>query len=72
MQTRIDEEILASARRVEVKREQGHNVHARDTADPMYRVENINNFFLGVDGHLFVIFAYGNISHTNAIDKIIF
>jgi hypothetical protein len=38
----------------------------------MFRVENTENFFLGVSGHLFIVYAYGNDNNTNELDVIIF
>ena len=73
MQERINSEITERIRQVEALAEATeHNIFMRDLNDPMYLVENVNNFFLGEDGHLFIMFAYGNRNYTNEIDVVIF
>ena len=42
-----------------------------DINNQMYRVENISNFILGEQGHLYIIYAYGNNNFTSETDLII-
>ena len=76
MQEKIDEEIEAIARHQEAVQETIDDprveVLLRDPSDKMYRIENIDNFFIGERGHLFIVFAYGNESYTRDVDLVIF
>lgn len=55
------EEVLASA---------GYETYKRDLSSPIYQIENINTFFLGANGELYIIFAYGNNNYTSDMDII--
>lgn len=55
------EEVLASA---------GYEVYKRDLSSPIYQIENIHTFFLGANGDLYIIFAYGNNNYTSEMDII--
>lgn len=48
----------------------GHETYKRDLASPIYQIENIHTFFLGSNGDLYIIFAYGNNSYTSEMDVI--
>lgn len=56
----------------EVLAEQGYTVYQRDYNSDIYLVENTENYFLGQDGMLYIIYAYGNNDDTNEMDIIIF
>ena len=43
---------------------------ALDKASPIYQIENIHTFFLGSNGDLYIIFAYGNNNYTSEMDII--
>lgn len=49
----------------------GYETYTRDINDEMYKFENINNFILGEDGMLYIIYAYGNKTYTSETDLII-
>lgn len=53
------EEVLASA---------GYETYKRDLESPIYQIENIHTFFLGANGELYIIFAYGNNNYTAEMD----
>lgn len=55
------EEILASA---------GYEIYKRDLSSPIYQIANIHTFFLGANGELYIIFAYGNNNYTSEMDII--
>lgn len=55
------EEVLASA---------GYETYKRDLENPIYQIENIHTFFLGANGELYIIFAYGNNYYTSEMDII--
>jgi len=48
----------------------GHETYKRDLASPIYQIENIHTFFLGSNGDLYIIFAYGNNNYTSEMDVI--
>lgn len=50
---------------------QGYNIYVRDIRSDEYLIENIETYFLGQDGHLYIIFAYGNKEFTETMDVII-
>lgn len=49
---------------------QGKLVYERDINHAMYSTDNINNFFLGKNGQLYIVFAYGNTDKTAEMDVI--
>lgn len=46
----------------------GYHVYERNLNDTMYEVENIDNFYYGPDGVIYLIFAYGNNNFTSELD----
>lgn len=48
----------------------GYETYARDINNDMYQLENISTFFIGSNGKLYIIFAYGNNSFTSEMDII--
>ena len=71
LQARIDREIEDVARGQEGLDGEDVSVFLRNPNDLMYRVENINNFFVGEEGHLFIVFSYGNSADTNMFDLVV-
>ena len=55
------EDALASA---------GYETYKRDLESPIYEIANIHTFFLGANGELYIIFAYGNNNYTAEMDII--
>jgi len=52
--------------------ELGYNMYKRDISSDMYEVPNIEQFFIGEDGNVYVVFAYGNDDQTSEMDVVIF
>ena len=50
--------------------DQGYNIYVRDIRSDEYLVDNIENFFLGEDANLYIVFAYGNKNYTETMDII--
>jgi len=50
----------------------GYNMYKRDVNSDMYEVSNIEQFFIGEDGNVYVVFAYGNFDQTSEMDVVIF
>lgn len=71
---KIERQVKEAARRTEAVASeyamQGKLVYERDINHAMYSTDNINNFFLGKDGQLYIVFAYGNTAKTAEIDVI--
>ncbi len=49
----------------------GYEIYTRNVNDDMYKLENTSNFILGENGHLYIIYAYGNNNFTSQTDLII-
>lgn len=52
--------------------ELGYNMYKRDISSDIYEVQNIEQFFIGEDGNIYVVFAYGNVEQTSEMDIVIF
>lgn len=52
--------------------ELGYNLYKRDLSSDMYEVSKIEQYFLGEDGNIYVVFAYGNYDQTSEMDVVIF
>lgn len=51
----------------------GYNqVYIRDLTSDIYTVDNANGYFLGPDGKLYIVYAYGNGEYTSKMDIILF
>lgn len=50
--------------------DQGYNIYVRDIRSEEYLVDNIKTYYLGEDGALYIVFAYGNTNFTETIDII--
>ncbi len=48
------------------------SLYKRDIESEIYNIENTSEFFLGRDGMLYLIYAYGNIDLTSEMDIVIF
>lgn len=48
--------------------ELGYSVYERDINNEMYKIENTNNYLLGPNGVLYIIYAYGNDNNTSEKD----
>lgn len=52
--------------------ELGYNMYQRDYNSDMYDVKNTKEYFLGMDGDIYVIYPYGNTDSTSEMDIVIF
>ena len=50
----------------------GYNVFIRNITDEMFKIENINTYFIDSEGYVYVIYAYGNNNLTTEIDIVVF
>lgn len=52
--------------------EQGYEMYKRDYTSDIYKLENTKQYFLGNNGILYLIYAYGNNDYTSDFDMVIF
>ncbi len=69
-QNKIDNEIKTQQERVDELKSLGYNIYSRDVESDIYKVENIEQYYITSDT-LYVIFAYGNNANTSEKDIII-
>lgn len=50
----------------------GYNLYQRDYTSNIYDINNSSQYFLGKDGNIYVIYAYGNDDFTSEMDLVIF
>ena len=50
---------------------QEYNIFVRDVRSEEYLIENIKNYYIGQDGNLYIVFAYGNNNFTETADIVI-
>lgn len=50
---------------------QEYNLYVRNVRSEEYLIENIENYYIGQDGKLYIIFAYGNNNATETVDVVI-
>ena len=48
-----------------------YNLYIRDVRSEEYLIENVENYYIGQDGKLYIVFAYGNNNETETVDIII-
>lgn len=48
----------------------GQTVYKRDVNNAMYVTDNVNHFFVGLDGQIYIVYPYGNSNFTSEIDII--
>lgn len=48
----------------------GQMVYKRDINNAMYVTDNVNNFFIGENGTIYIVYAYGNSNFTSEMDII--
>ena len=48
-----------------------YNVYVRDVRSDEYLIENIKMYYIGQDGKLYIVFAYGNNNFTETVDVVI-
>jgi len=72
VENKIAEKIKLEQAKVEELKKLGYNIFERDYKNDMYKVENTTEFFIGQDGFLYLIYAYGNENYTSELDLVIF
>lgn len=71
---KITQQVRQAAKETEEVAEQlanaGQTVYERDINNAMYVTDNVNQFFIGKDGQIYIIYPYGNTNLTSEIDVI--
>ena len=68
VQKKIDVMIKQMIEDSETIKASGYEVYNRNADDLIYKVENTSIFMQGPNGELYIIYPYGNITETSAID----
>ena len=68
---KIDKQVKEASEQAEtIAKATGQIVYTRVLNDSMYTTDNANNFFIGKDGQIYIVYAYGNNSQTSEMDVI--
>lgn len=67
----IKKTILESIGRTDNLATLGYSVYERDINSTMYKIENSNEYLLGPNGIIYIIYAYGNSSFTSEKDIVV-
>ncbi len=71
-QKKINQVVKKQQEEAQVFVESGYTVYYRDLTNAMYQIANISTYFIGPNGELYIIFAYGNQNFTSEMDIILF
>ena len=71
-QNKIREVVTKAQEEAQVLVQSGYTVYNRNISDSMYQVSNISTFFMGKNGELYIIFAYGNQNFTSEMDVVLY
>lgn len=72
VQNKIYDTIEKEKEEAEVLVQSGYTVYNRDIQSSIYQIDNITNYFLGPNGNLYIIFAYGNQNYTSEMDIVFY
>lgn len=68
----IKKEIKEIQKKNERLQELGYSVYSRDYTSNIYKLATSDTFFIGRDGYIYIIYAYGNNNFTSEMDLVIF
>lgn len=71
-QNTIQQVVTKAQEEAQVLVQSGYTVYNRNLSDDMYKLANISTFFLGKNGELYIIFAYGNQNFTSEMDVVLY
>lgn len=72
VEAKVKNKIKKEQEKVEELKKLGYNIFERNPESEMYKIENTTEFFIGQDGYLYLIYAYGNDNYTSELDIVIF
>ena len=68
---KIEEVIEEAAEQAEaISQAAGQTIYKRDPNNAMYVTDNVSNFFVGENGAIYIVYAYGNKEYTSEMDII--
>lgn len=68
---KIEKQVSYAAAQAElISQATSQTVYKRDLNNAMYLIDNVNSFFIGEDGKIYIVYAYGNSNFTSEIDII--
>lgn len=68
---KIEKQVSYAASQAElISQATSQSVYKRDLNSAMYLIDNVNSFFIGEDGKIYIVYAYGNSNFTSEIDII--
>jgi hypothetical protein len=68
----IMQQVKSANEEAESLKKLGYNVYTRDLKSDIYTIENTDNYILGPDNKLYIIYPYGNSYFTDEMDVIVF
>lgn len=68
VQQKITDTIQTSINYSENLASLGYETFKRNKDDEMYKIENVDNYFLGPNRSIYIIYAYGNKNFTTESD----
>lgn len=71
-ESKVREKIKESQAKVEDLKQLGYTIFERDYKSEIYKMKNTTEYFLGDNGCLYLIYAYGNNNYTDEMDLIVF
>lgn len=72
VESTIINEVELASQQAESLRRLGYNVYTRNLESEIYKLENTDNYILGPNNKLYVIYPYGNANFTDELDVIVF
>jgi len=72
VENKVENKIKQEQAKAKELDELGYHIFQRDHTNKMYKVKNTTEFFIGQDGFLYLIYAYGNDNYTSELDLVIF
>lgn len=72
VQDKINTVVTKAKEEAEILVQSGYTVYNRELNNAMYKLSNISNYFLGPNGELYIVFAYGNQNYTSEMDIVLF
>lgn len=68
---KIEKQVSYAAAQAElISQVTSQTVYKRDLNNAMYLIDNVNSFFIGEEGKIYIVYAYGNSNFTSEIDII--
>lgn len=72
IQTQITNYIREKSVNTDMSLAEQYNLYIRDVRSEEYLIENVKNYYIGQDGKLYIVFAYGNTNFTETVDVVIY